>query len=367
MKIVKRMIAGALLMMMSQLVWTQSGIDFFHGSYAEAQLKAEDEGKLIFLDAYATWCGPCKYMTRDVFPNRQVGDLFNASFVSLKMDMEKGEGPRLARVLGLRAYPTLFVMDAQGEVLEKVEGAMGPDQLLIWGKEALAEHGAPLPEPVQAPAVERRDPDPMDPADHNATQGGSEEGEASIGDELEEGEYEEGSDELIGGAEPAYDDHPLANLERDMLQAVEARDRQAMLKISADLLKTEDAEKHMLFLEIWRYWAVETKEIKDFLINVSAMMEQTPDADAELLNNAAWYILELTDDDEALHQAADWANQSIALEPDTYYNHDTFAHLMYAAGEMELARDYAEKALEIARREGDDASGTKELLASIDH
>jgi len=359
MKIVKRMIAGAALMLLSQQVWTQSGIDFFHGSYAEAQMKAEDEGKLIFMDAYATWCGPCKYMTRDVFPDSRLGALFNASFVSLKMDMEKGEGPRLARILRLRAYPTLFVMDAEGKVLEKVEGAMGAEQLLAWAGEALEKHGGLVPEP--APPTTNDLQEEIDPADDNNSHG-----DAGMGDDLEEGEFEDDGDELIGGAAPAYSDHALANLERDLLEAVEARDRKAMLKISANLLETDDAEKYMLFLEIWRYWAVETDQIQDFLINVAAMMEQTPDADAELLNNAAWYVLELTEDEEALHQAADWANQSIALEPDTYYNHDTFAHLMFAAGEMELAKEFAEKALEIARREGDDARGTKELLASID-
>ena len=63
--------------------------------------------KLVFMDAYATWCGPCKWMSANVFTDPKVADYFNANFVNIKMDMEKGEGPELARQFNLRAYPTL--------------------------------------------------------------------------------------------------------------------------------------------------------------------------------------------------------------------------------------------------------------------
>ena len=46
-----------------------------------AQAKAED--KLIFVDAYTTWCGPCKKMDRDVFPQMEVGSFYNAMFINV--------------------------------------------------------------------------------------------------------------------------------------------------------------------------------------------------------------------------------------------------------------------------------------------
>ena len=66
------------------------GIDFFPGSWNEALELAKKEDKLIFLDAYASWCGPCKSMQKKVFPTDKVGEYFNARFINVKIDMEKG-------------------------------------------------------------------------------------------------------------------------------------------------------------------------------------------------------------------------------------------------------------------------------------
>ena len=65
------------------------GIEFFKGDYNAALEKAKQEGKMLFVDFYADWCGPCKMMAKDVFPQKQVGDYFNAKFVCLKLNAEK--------------------------------------------------------------------------------------------------------------------------------------------------------------------------------------------------------------------------------------------------------------------------------------
>lgn len=106
------------------------GIQFFEGRWKDALAKAKKENKLVFLDAYASWCGPCKLMQARTFPDKKLGDFFNKKFVSVKMDMEKGEGPALADVYPLDAYPTLFFLDANGRVVKKVIGLHSPDELL---------------------------------------------------------------------------------------------------------------------------------------------------------------------------------------------------------------------------------------------
>ena len=57
------------------------GIQFFTGTWDEALEKAKEENKLIFLDAYASWCGPCKRMSKSVFTDEKVGEFFNANFI----------------------------------------------------------------------------------------------------------------------------------------------------------------------------------------------------------------------------------------------------------------------------------------------
>lgn len=116
---------------------TAQGIEFFHGSWAEAQEKARSEEKLIFVDAFASWCGPCKRMAAAVFPEEKVGTYFNANFICLKIDMEKPENAEFAGKYPVSAYPTLMFLDASGKVVQKEVGAKSVEQLLEFAQKAI--------------------------------------------------------------------------------------------------------------------------------------------------------------------------------------------------------------------------------------
>ena len=64
------------------------GIDFHHGTWKEALAEAQKQDKLVFIDAYAKWCGPCKKMAKNVFTLSEVGDFYNENFINVKLDME---------------------------------------------------------------------------------------------------------------------------------------------------------------------------------------------------------------------------------------------------------------------------------------
>jgi thioredoxin 1 len=110
------------------------GIEFFQGNFKAAKAKAKAENKLIFMDAYASWCGPCKMMQRNTFPDPLVGKLFNEKFVSVAYDMEIGEGLELAAQYPVSAYPTLFFMDADGNVISSELGYRDPAGLVTLGQ-----------------------------------------------------------------------------------------------------------------------------------------------------------------------------------------------------------------------------------------
>ena len=99
-----------------------AGVRFFEGTFRQAMAKAKKENKGIMFDAYTTWCGPCKVLKTNVFPNKELGAYINEHYVSIGVDMEAGEGPALANMYPLEGYPTIFFLDAAGKVKKKVLG-----------------------------------------------------------------------------------------------------------------------------------------------------------------------------------------------------------------------------------------------------
>ena len=100
-----------------------AGILFRELTVSEALKVAKDENKLIFVDCFTTWCGPCKMLSNVVFKDSTFADYFNRHFINLKIDMEKGEGPELHKKYDVRGYPTLLFLDSNGEVVHRLIGA----------------------------------------------------------------------------------------------------------------------------------------------------------------------------------------------------------------------------------------------------
>ena len=99
------------------------GMVFEELSLQEALDKAGREGKRVFMDCYTTWCGPCKMMDAQVFPQAVAGEFCREYCVCIKVDMEKGEGPEIARRYGVNAFPTMMLLDPDGTVVCRMVGA----------------------------------------------------------------------------------------------------------------------------------------------------------------------------------------------------------------------------------------------------
>ncbi|MCW5908042.1 MAG: DUF255 domain-containing protein [Chitinophagales bacterium] len=113
------------------------GIEFQHDkTFKEILDMAKAQDKIIFMDCYTAWCGPCKRLAAQVFPDSAVGVYFNEHFINSKFDMEKGEGPEIASRYGIRAYPTLLWLDSKGEVVHKIVGGLDAAGLIQNGKKA---------------------------------------------------------------------------------------------------------------------------------------------------------------------------------------------------------------------------------------
>ena len=119
------------LLLVHMATFAQEGVNFEDLTFDEALAKAKAENKFVFVDCYTSWCGPCKYMAQAVFPQESMGDFFNPRFVSVKFDMERGEGKELNEKFGVKAYPTFLILRPDGTLQHKIVGGTGMIEMFI--------------------------------------------------------------------------------------------------------------------------------------------------------------------------------------------------------------------------------------------
>jgi thioredoxin-related protein len=115
----------------------KKGIQFFQGSWSELLGAAKEQRKMIFLDVYTDWCGPCKLMDKNVFPVEKVGSKYNPVFLSYKVNAEKGEGVEIAKRFNVSAYPTFLFLDSNGVLIQKAMGEKQIDPFISLADQAL--------------------------------------------------------------------------------------------------------------------------------------------------------------------------------------------------------------------------------------
>lgn len=117
-------IISVLFIFITLFGFAQDEIQFQDLPFKDLVAKAKKENKLVFIDAYAAWCGPCKMMEKNVFNKKSVGDFYNKNFVNARIDMEKGEGREVAQKFGVRSYPTYLFLNGDGELVSQNYGYM---------------------------------------------------------------------------------------------------------------------------------------------------------------------------------------------------------------------------------------------------
>jgi thioredoxin-related protein/uncharacterized protein YqfB (UPF0267 family) len=375
------------------ILFAQNGIKFQKASWTEVLQKAKDENKLIFVDAFTTWCGPCKMMVRDVFPKKEVADFYNRTFVNYTIDMEKGEGVQLAKDYKVAQYPTLLFIAGDGTLIHRAAGFHNPEQFVELGNAAIDPS-------KQLSTLENRfekgDRDPGFLKNYTSVRAASYDGtHVPIAEAFMKTQKNWNTDEnrafvfeYIGDADSKLFDHLTKNRVDYIKQFGEVAVRDKVRTIVYDeIAKNSTEENVMPMSDVKALYKRAYPEKADQLISEYKMAyyrslgdrknfaksaikhyKKFPCEDSMELNDIAWTFYTVIEKKKYLKKAVKLAQESIALDP-AFYNHDTMAALYFKLGEKEKARTAANQAIEFAKKEGfnpEAYAATTKLLEDIE-
>jgi len=134
----KILLSGLILIFITNHSFAFQGIDFVDATFDEAKKMAKEENKMIFVDFYADWCGPCKWMDKNVYPNSKIGKGYNYHFISIKVDVDSAESELVERVR-IIAIPTYGFFTSNGELIIKQTGSIDLKDFWEMGKMVVTE------------------------------------------------------------------------------------------------------------------------------------------------------------------------------------------------------------------------------------
>lgn len=368
----------------------KDGLQFSSSTWDEVRAEAKETGKPIFVDAYATWCGPCKKMARDVFPQKAVGEYMNNNYINLKLDMEKGEGLDFASTHSVTAYPTLLFFNSDAELQHRVTGYTAVEEFLEDAKAAtdptkalfalknkyengkrdkatvmnyafaLRKANLPFTEVTKEYIAKLKNDDLNDKSIQQFI--------LAFADKINSKSFKMLSNNkskfVDSFGEEKVNDAIYRSAIRSVPLAASNEEGVTMAQIKK-VLKAHGGDKaknltnyaYMGYNQIQENWDAYAKYANKYINTLSEKNSST-------LNNVAWAFYENVDNAKMLAKAVNWAKESVDLDCQ-YYNCDTYAALLYKTKDYAKAKMAAEKAIEQAKAGGDAYDETQNLLNKI--
>ena len=381
----------SLSLLLSSLFYFSQGIVFENSDFKTIVAKAKKENKIIFLDSYTSWCGPCKLMAKNIFTQKSVGDYYNSHFLNAKIDMEKGEGIELAKKFKVNVYPTYLFIDGNGEVVHRTIGYVEEKDFIQFAKDAedpkrrigalkkQFEEGEKNPEFLKnladltiytepdysAKVLDRyfADKSSLDKDDVDLLLQATSNTESPLYKFFESKK----SDIVLVISDANYT-KTNNNLKLKTLSGkaynkeTKSYNDNYFLTEAEKVVSKEEAKKYLLKQKT--NIALRSKDIATYEKLMLEIYKDYPSEDSNSLNSAAWVFFENVTTKSSLETAVLWAQESVKKD-ENYANTDTLANLYNKLGKSSEAKNWAQKSIELAKKSGEDYADTEKLLNSI--
>lgn len=384
------------VLLTSVMVQAKEGIHFIEGSWAEVKAEAKKQNKPIFMDAYASWCGPCRLMAATVFKDKKVAEFYNKNFINYKLDMEKGEAVALSKEFDIKYYPTYLYFTPDGEIIHRELGKMSEEEFIKVGETALAsKKGA-------TGLIDRFNKGERDTAllyevilktEDNDSITNKKAVEAYLQQQKPEDllnrhnwlVFQDYSDDINSASYKYVLDNrekfnkAYGKKEVDEILYVKALDaireagrtnneklyKQAKQVLAAadDVdIKKEEALAELTYYKNKKDWEGYKKQAAVFVNNYAKN-------DADALNFISREFYKNLDDINSLKLAEEWIKKSISIEKE-YANMETYANILYALKRPADAEKIANEALALAKQTGhvcgQECNGIEDLKKKVE-
>jgi thiol-disulfide isomerase/thioredoxin len=356
--------------------------------------KAKKENKFIFVDAFTTWCGPCKMMAKNIFPLEDVGKFYNANFINVKvqLDTTKNDNAEVVKWYSdahdimvnykVQVFPTYLFISPDGKLLHRAVGSSDAAAFIAKGQHALD------PNTQYYTLKDKYTAGQKDPALLKAL--------ATAAVEA----YDQENISLYGNAYLATQTNLLTeeNIRFMSKFTFSSKDKgfEMMMKnpdaFDAVLGKgsSKSAVRMIVMQEevypvIWNRTGAPVKwdELEKTLVTkypsygaeytayakvnyfmsqgnwdgfapavTSYMQQYGADVNPVELNNFAWAVFENCADMNCVEQAVEWAKRAMAVKDANYY--DTYANLLYKSGKRDQAIKAQETTIAVAKETKND-------------
>lgn len=375
------------------LSFAQESIKFENSTFKEILAKAKREKKLVFMDAYASWCGPCKLMEKNIFPLPAVKAYYNANFINARFDMEKGEGRDIAMKYQVRSYPSYLFLNGDGEVVMKNYGYMGEEDFIAIAKEAnnpLLANGNPKE------LFEKGESDPSfllnmmrqnAQTDYELAKKVSEryfkgkkdqqltrddigmllyfvkspsDANYQVFKDRKEAIVKEMSEDIYNKFDVNIKISKV--MESSLNQNTGVIDDEYFYKNAIPLVGKAEAERALNQMKVIYYPNV--GNYKEYEQAALFYYKNANDFDSEELLKAAWIFSEYIDDKTSLKKAEEWAEKSV-MKAENAENTFILAKIYDKTGKKANAKTYAEMSKNLAEQQGKDSSAATQLLQKL--